>query len=429
MKINELYRIYTNCSCVSTDSRAIQPGCLFFALKGEKFDGNLFVRDALAQGAGWAVADKKSCPPGDKIILVNDVLTVLQQLAGFHKKQTRIKILAITGSNGKTTTKELCAKVLGMKYKTYATQGNLNNHIGVPLTLLAMKPGTEIGIVEMGANHPGEIKSLCEIAEPDCGLITNIGKAHLEGFKNIEGVCKAKGELFHYLVQKEGIIFANMGNKYVHGLVPADYSRVIVYNTKESIWAELAQSAMYLEMVVHDSDQVFRLKTQLVGRYNYENVLAAYTIGKYFNILSGDIVDAIESYKPSNNRSQYIKTANNEIIMDAYNANPSSMKAAIENFIQTGHRSRFIILGEMLELGASTADEHKKIIDILVSGHEKNVICVGSNFRLYSESAGYQWFPDVSSLIESLNKCPVKNHLILIKGSRGNRLEKILEYL
>lgn len=429
MDLAKIYQIYSEFPCISTDSRAIQPGCLFFALKGEKFDGNLFVTDALAKGAGWAVADKKACPPGNKIILVDNVLSVLQQLANFHRKQLNIKILAVTGSNGKTTTKELCTRVLEVKYKTYATQGNLNNHIGVPLTLLAMKPGTEIGIVEMGANHPGEIKALCEIAEPDYGLITNIGKAHLEGFKTIEGVCEAKGELFHYLIQKGGYIFANMGNEYIRRLIPADYSKIIEYNTKDSIWAELTGPAMYLELLVHDRDEVVSLKTQLVGKYNSENVLAAFTIGKYYNIESNRIRDAIAGYIPSNNRSQYIKTTHNEIIMDAYNANPSSMKAAIDNFLQISRQPKLIVLGEMLELGNSSTEEHRKIIDLLVSGNEKNVICVGRNFQFCSESAGYRWFSDVSSLIVSLIDNPVKNHLILIKGSRGNRLEKVLEYL
>jgi UDP-N-acetylmuramoyl-tripeptide--D-alanyl-D-alanine ligase len=404
---------------------------LFFALKGEKFDGNLFVNEALEKGARWAVADKNTCTPGDKIILVDNVLSVLQQLANFHRKQLNIKILAVTGSNGKTTTKELCAKVLGVKYKTYATQGNLNNHIGVPLTLLAMKPGTEMGIVEMGANHPGEIKALCEIAEPDYGLITNIGKAHLEGFKSIKGVSMAKGELFHFLEKNNGYFFANMGNKYIRLLFAnnKDSSMIIKYNHKDAIWAELIDSALFLEMLIHDYDEVFPLKTSLVGKYNYENVLAAYAVGKYFEISPKEIIHAIENFLPSNSRSQFIKTGRNEIIMDAYNANPSSMRAAIENFLQINRQPKFVILGEMLELGDSSTDEHRKIIDMLAAGKAQNVICIGSNFHFCSESAGYRWFPDVTSLNMSLQGNPIKNHLILIKGSRGNQLEKALEFL
>lgn len=429
MDLAGLYKIYKDCTYVCTDSRTAQPGSLFFALKGDKFDGNLFVSDALAKGAIYAVAEKKSCPPGDKIILTDDVLKVLQQLANFHRKESKIKILAITGSNGKTTTKELCTKVLGAKYKTFATQGNLNNHIGVPLTLLAMPPGTEFGIIEMGANHPGEIQALCEIAEPDYGLITNIGKAHLEGFKSIEGVCQAKGELFNYLTKNDGIIFANMGNTYIRRLVPESTPNIIEYNKNDTIWAEITQSAMFLEMLVHDHDRVYQLKTKLIGKYNYENVLAAYTLGKYFNILSHKIIDAIENYIPVNNRSQYIKTEHNEIIMDAYNANPSSMAAAIENFMQIEHPSKLIILGEMLELGDSSASEHQKMIDYLHSNKFNKVICVGSNFRFCSESAGYSWYPDVTALIAALREKPVKNHLILIKGSRGNQLEKAFDLL
>ncbi len=339
MDLAGLYKIYKDCTCVCTDSRTVQPGSLFFALKGDKFDGNLFVSDALAKGAIYAVADKKSCPPGDKIILTDDVLKVLQQLANFHRKESEIKILAITGSNGKTTTKELCTKVLGTKYKIFATQGNLNNHIGVPLTLLAMPPGTEFGIIEMGANHPGEIQALCEIAEPDYGLITNIGKAHLEGFKSIEGVCQAKGELFNYLTKNDGIIFANMGNTYIRRLVPETTPNIVEYNKNDTICAEITQSTMFLEMLVHDHDRVYQLKTKLFGKYNYENVLAAYTVGKYFNIPPHKIIDAIENYISVNNRSQYIKTEHNEIIMDAYNANPSSMAAAWRTLSNSPRRS------------------------------------------------------------------------------------------
>lgn len=429
MDIRELYSIYRKYPDISTDSRDIRPGCLFFALKGEKFNGNRFVAEALEKGAAWVIADEKECPPGDRITRVEDGLHALQQLASTHRQECRFKILAITGSNGKTTTKELCSSVLSQKYRLYATRGNLNNHIGVPLTLLAMPPDTEIGIVEMGANHPGEIRFLCSIAKPDCGLITNIGKAHLEGFGSLQGVTAAKGELLDFLENNKGIFFANEGDENLRTILPREKERVILYNSPGTLWAEKKGEGLFLTLVIHDHHQKYPVSSRLVGTYNKENIVAAYAVGKYFGIPSSLITESIEAYSPSNNRSQFIRTRHNEIIMDAYNANPSSMKAAIENFIAMKPPSGLIILGDMLELGKSSASEHQSVVDMLRGKDIQQVICIGSNFEMPAKSAGYSWYPDVSDLQKTLAASPIRGSFILIKGSRGNRLEKIVDLL
>lgn len=429
MEISELYKIYRDHPDISTDSRNIRPGCLFFALKGDTFNGNRFVREALDKGARCAVAGKDDCPPGAGILLVDDVLHVLQQLATFHRQQCRFRLLAITGSNGKTTTKELCSSVLGRKYKLKATQGNLNNHIGVPLTLLSMPPDTEIGIVEMGANHPGEITFLCQIAQPDYGLITNIGKAHLEGFGSIGGVAKAKGELFTYLAEHNGTFFANEGNDHINRMVPAGRKNVVPYNSRNTIWADVKVSGFFLALEIHDKQDIIPVKSRLVGSYNAENLLAAYAVGKHFGVLPAAISGAISDYTPDNNRSQLIRTASHEVIMDAYNANPSSMKAAVENFMALKCPDGLIVLGEMLELGESAAAEHQSIVDYLKQYQGPRVICIGSAFESPARSASYPWYPDVSSLQAAWRNEPVKASLLLIKGSRGNKLERLMEVL
>jgi UDP-N-acetylmuramoyl-tripeptide--D-alanyl-D-alanine ligase len=429
MNILELYKIFGGNPDISTDSRNIRPGSLFFALKGDKFNGNLFVGEALEKGAGWAIADKNECSAGERIVLVDDVLQSLQQLASHHRKQCRFKILAITGSNGKTTTKELCFSVLSKKYKVFATHGNLNNHIGVPLTLLAMPPDTDIGIIEMGANHQGEIALLCNIALPDYGLITNIGKAHLEGFGSIKDVARAKGELFHYLSRNGGTIFANAGNAWVREIIPPDSKNVVRYNTPDTRWAEIYDSELFLGIAIHDQHNTVLLKSQLVGIYNQENLLAAYTVGKFFGIPIPELSDAVASCFPSYNRSQYLKTSGNEVILDAYNANPSSMKAAIENFMTIQHPEKLLILGEMLEIGESSAQEHEDVINMLLKNSLQQVICIGGNFELPAKSAGFIWYANVTLLMEALSHSPVRGKFILIKGSRGNQLEKILGHL
>jgi UDP-N-acetylmuramoyl-tripeptide--D-alanyl-D-alanine ligase len=429
MEIGELYRKYKEHPLISTDSRKIIPGSIFFALKGDTFNGNLFVADALARGAVFAVADEKECRQGAGIIRVHNVLHTLQQLALYHRRESHFKLLAITGSNGKTTSKELSKTVLSNKYRVYATQGNLNNHIGVPLTLLAMTSDTELGIVEMGANHPGEIEHLCNIAEPDFGLITNIGKAHLEGFGDINGVARAKGELFAFLHRRGGTIFANNGNPMVRRVIPDNSVHVVGYNSPDTIWAEERTNNLCLLLDIHDGNHVIPVQSQLVGSYNIENILAAYAVGRFFQLPPATIANAIASYAPSNSRSQYIKTLHNEVIMDAYNANPSSMKASIENFLALHRQSAHIILGEMLELGASSETEHQTLIGILKESDVKKVTCVGKNFEKPAMEAGYDWFPDVTSLHTALLSSPIRSSFILIKGSRGNQLEKIMELL
>ncbi len=333
MKIEELYKIYLQSRLVSTDSRKISPGSIFFALKGENFNGNQFALQAIEQGALAAIVDEEPEAPLAGIYLVDDVLTTLQNLAAFHRKQMGIPILAITGSNGKTTTKELCKAVLSKKFNVYATTGNLNNHIGVPLTLLAMNDHVELGIVEMGANHPGEIRNLCAIAWPDMGVITNVGKAHLEGFGSLEGVARAKGELFEHLRANHKTIFINDGNEYVRNLVPDSYTPVMHYNSESGPQVISKESNPFLELDINVSNHNYLLRTNLLGGYNAENVLAAFCVGTHMGVTPEDIKDAIESYKPQNNRSQFIESGKNRLFMDAYNANPSSMVAAVDEFL------------------------------------------------------------------------------------------------
>jgi UDP-N-acetylmuramoyl-tripeptide--D-alanyl-D-alanine ligase len=380
MTIEELYNLYLQSRLVSTDSRKILPGSIFFALKGENFNGNLFAMQAIEQGALAAIVDEKPAPYAG-IHQVDDVLTTLQQLAAYHRKQLGIPILAITGSNGKTTTKELCKAVLSKKFRVYATTGNLNNHIGVPLTLLAMNETVELGIVEMGANHPGEIRDLCAIASPDMGVITNVGKAHLEGFGSLEGVARAKGELFEYLRANHKTIFINDGNEFVRKLVPESYIPVIHYNGETGPLVITKKSNPFLEIEIRVSNKDYLLKTNLLGGYNAENVLAAFSVGIYEGVAQGDIKDAIESYTPQNNRSQFIESGKNRLFMDAYNANPSSMFAAIDEFLLTRQDKKLLILGEMKEVGDSSYYEHKALIDHLKEKHVGQAICVGVSFE------------------------------------------------
>jgi UDP-N-acetylmuramoyl-tripeptide--D-alanyl-D-alanine ligase len=429
MKIEELYKIYLQSRLVSTDSRRISPGSLFFALKGENFNGNQFAHQAIEQGALAAIVDEEPATPQDGIYRVEDVLTTLQQLAAFHRKQMGMPILAITGSNGKTTTKELCKAVLAKKFNVYATTGNLNNHIGVPLTLLVMNDQTELGIVEMGANHPGEIRNLCAIACPDLGVITNVGKAHLEGFGSLEGVARAKGELFEHLRANQKTIFINDGNEYVRKLVPESYNRVIHYNGKSGPQVIHKKSNPFLELEISFLDRIYLLKTSLLGGYNTENVLAAFCIGIHLGVAPEDIKDAIESYKPQNNRSQFIESGKNRLFMDAYNANPSSMFAAVDEFLLAGEDKKLFILGEMREVGDSSHKEHKALIDHLKNKQVKQAICIGKSFETAITGTGYTYYEAVDQLIDYLKDHPLTGHYILIKGSRANRLEKLLEVL
>ncbi|HNO71070.1 MAG TPA: UDP-N-acetylmuramoyl-tripeptide--D-alanyl-D-alanine ligase, partial [Bacteroidia bacterium] len=400
----------------------------FFALKGDSFDGNQFAETALNLGASYAVIDDEKKYHGDKYILVEDVLTCLQQLATYHRKQLKSIIIAITGSNGKTTTKELIKKVLEKKYRTLATQGNLNNHIGVPLTLLSITPEIELAIVEMGANHVGEIAMLCNIAQPDYGMITNIGKAHIGEFGSFENIIQAKTELYAYIKSNGKKIFVNAEDallmKHARGIDQ------ITYGTRSNAYcrSELVEVNPFLKIVYENQP----IQSKLIGTYNFDNITLAICIGKYFGIGIADIKNAIEEYVPSNNRSQIVKTKSNEIVLDAYNANPSSMMVAIQNFYQMKGDDKWLILGDMLELGQYEVEEHKSIIKLIESKKFKHVILVGNRFDKAVLELGSN-FPVFKTSDELLNvishQYRIKDALILIKGSRGMKLERVVDSL
>ena len=426
--INELYRIFRNNPAITTDSRNIEQNSLFFALKGDNFNGNKFANEALTKGAVYAIIDEKEFELPGKTILVTNVLQALKDLANLHRKTLGLPILAITGTNGKTTTKELVSAVLARKYNVSFTQGNLNNHIGVPLTLLKMNESTEFGVVEMGANHPGEIAELCEIADPDYGIITNIGKAHLEGFGSFEGVIQTKTELYRYLQKKNGLVFYNKNNAILEKLTN-DISNKISYGEKDAnLVAEPIISPPYLHLKANFPKGVLYLNTQLTGNYNFENVLAAACIGNHFKVDPLDIQRAIKTYQPKNNRSQLILKNNLRITMDAYNANPTSMQASIKSFMQNATGETCLILGDMLELGEYAKAEHTTILELLKSYPECNVYLVGDYFFEIAGAYKFSSFQNVDSLCETLKKTPITEGNVLIKGSRGIHLEKVLNY-
>jgi UDP-N-acetylmuramoyl-tripeptide--D-alanyl-D-alanine ligase len=430
MKTSELYQIFLQHPNVTTDSRKIEPGSIFFALKGENFNGNKFAAGALEKGAAYSVIDEPEFKTGDQFILVDDVLTSLQELATYHRQQLKLQIIAITGTNGKTTTKELTSAILSKKYRVVNTKGNLNNHIGVPLTLLSLNQDTELGIIEMGANHPGEIRQLCEIALPDYGLITNVGKAHLEGFGSFEGVINTKTEMYRFLEKNNGKVFINTANPYLSDKTgTASKIRYTTQKGLEGLEGELIQSSPFMVFKARFPKGWLYCKTQLVGGYNLENALAAATIGQYFGVDPLKIQEALEEYTPANNRSQFIKTANNSLLMDAYNANPTSMAAALDNFSHYDAPRKAVFLGDMLELGESSREEHQKIVDIIRKMNIDQVFLVGNQFSGCQHDEGYHLFTDNTQLIEHLNKIEIKDCLILIKGSRGMKLETIAEKL
>jgi UDP-N-acetylmuramoyl-tripeptide--D-alanyl-D-alanine ligase len=417
MKIKELYELYRKNYLVDTDTRKIRKGTIFFALKGENFNGNEFALDALEKGADFCVIDEEKYLVNDKFILVDNVLSTLQKLANYHRNALNIPIVGLTGSNGKTTTKELINCVLSSKYKTTSTQGNYNNHIGVPLTLLSMTNETEIGIVEMGANHKGEIKILSEIAEPTIGYITNFGKAHLEGFGGVEGVIQGKSELYRYIIGSGGTLIINPndsiqieksegGNKYLF--------------TKD---VELLEVDPFIRLKLNGSE----IKSNLIGSYNYPNIVAAVTIGNYFDVDQESMIHAIQGYVPTNNRSQIISIGSNEIILDAYNANPTSMKAAIKNFKEYRKGDKVVILGDMFELGDSSKEEHQNIVNLVEELGFEKIIFVGDHFANSTALHGKQ-FSNFDLLTKYLANTKFENSKILIKGSRGMALERCLEY-
>ncbi len=427
--IETIYKIFESYPNVSTDSRNINPDSIFFALKGENFNGNNFAADALEKGAICAVIDEKEFEIQGKTILVDDVLQTLKELANYHRKMLALPILAITGTNGKTTTKELIAAVLSKKYTISYTQGNLNNHIGVPLTLLKMDKTTEIGVVEMGANHPGDIDDLCKIAEPDFGIITNIGKAHLEGFGSFQGVINTKTELYRYIKAKNGTIFYNLDNPLLAELTQEIPNKISYGEKNADFRAELVTSPPYVHLKAWFPKGVLYLNTQLTGDYNYENILAAACIGNYFKVDPLDIQNALKEYTPKNNRSQLIVRNNLRITMDAYNANPTSMQASIKSFINNNQGSFHLILGDMLELGEYSDEEHKAILKLLNDLGIVNVYTVGKQFGKFAPGFGFKSFDNVDFLCETLQKNPIQNGNVLIKGSRGIQLEKALNFL
>ena len=427
MKMKNLYIKFLECSAVSTDTRKIEQNSIFFALKGDNFDANSFTKEALEKGAKYVVIDNPKFHIKEKTILVDNVLITLQELANYHRRILKTPIVGLTGSNGKTTTKELINVVLSTKFNTVATIGNLNNHIGVPLTLLRFNEETEIGIVEMGANHQKEIEFLCQIAEPNFGYITNFGKAHLEGFGGVEGIIKGKSELYTYLKENNQIAIVNLDDslqeKKTENIKRFTFSNT---NINTNVYIKSIEANPMVKVAFNNTN----VSSNLIGAYNANNINAAIAIAKYFKIEDSIIKSAIENYIPTNNRSQLIEKNSNKIILDAYNANPSSMAAAITNFIQIDKTSKVVILGDMFELGHESLTEHQSIVNLL-----KNEVNITSHFvgkDFYSNKEDYShihFHQNFEELSEYLKENNLKNSFLLIKGSRGMALERVLEII
>jgi len=433
----QLYNTFLQHPIICTDSRVCPEGSLFFALKGENFNANAFALSALQNGCAFAIIDEVEFAIDDRFILVEDVLKTLQQLATYHRKQLATTIIGITGTNGKTTTKELIAAVLEQKYTILYTKGNLNNHIGVPLTLLQLKPEHQLAVIEMGANHLLDIKELSEITCPDFGIITNVGKAHLEGFGSFEGVMTTKAELYDYIFNFGKDIFINKDNEYLaemltkSGFQTTERLHEYSLNTNDNdcyIYGQITNCSPFLNMNCSiDTYETFSVNTRLVGNYNAENVLAAVAIGNYFGVETEKIKQGLENYVPQNNRSQLTVTEKNKLIVDAYNANPTSLKAAISNFAQMDVPNKTLILGDMLELGEQSKIEHQNIVNLVQQNQLNDVLLVGPEFK--NAIHNFQCFNDVDTLINYLKEKPIKGHYILIKGSRGIKLEKVIPML
>lgn len=424
MDTARLYDIYRQFPVISTDSRKIAQDSIFFALKGANFDGNSFAAGALASGAAYAVVDEAAVAVDDHFILVPDALLALQQLANYHRRQFSVPFIAITGSNGKTTTKELVAAVLGTRYSTYATEGNLNNHIGVPLTLLKIKPDAEMVVVEMGANHQREIAGYCVIAEPTHAIITNCGKAHIEGFGGEEGVRKGKGELYDFIRSRGGIVFRNTTLPYLEEMA-AGIGNQVTYGTENATY--IGTPVMRDLFLSVDVPGMGVVNTQLVGIYNYANVMTAIAVGLHFNVPFEEIKNAIERYSPDNSRSQMMKKGSNTIILDAYNANPTSMRAAILNFHSSELAGKTLWVGGMREMGDAEHQEHLELLTLIQSMLWESVILVGNEFRGLQH--GYQWFATSAEAADHVRMHKPENSSILIKGSRGSKMETMLDAL
>lgn len=424
MQTEQLYKIFLQYPSIQTDTRKLKTGDLFFALKGPNFNGNLFAKQALETGAAYAIVDESADGQDERIIQVNDVLTALQELALHHRKQFNIPFIAITGSNGKTTSKELVHEVLSTSFKTYTTTGNLNNHIGIPLTILKVKDDAEMAVVEMGANHQKEIEQYCRYTLPTHGIITNCGKAHLEGFGGVEGVRKGKGELYDFLRASNGTAFVFWDYEYLREMSKG-LSTIKTYGTRDAeITGTIKTSSTFLEVSITDGAQIDLIKTHLVGSYNLPNVLLAVAVGKFFHVPDEKIKTALENYLPDNSRSQLIEKGNNRIILDAYNANPTSMTAAIENFAKMEGDDKVLMLGGMMELGEESLKEHQAILQVIDKYQWKAVVLVGGDY--YKLPHQYLNFANSSEAKHWLGKQDFKNTLFLIKGSRSMQMEKVL---
>lgn len=428
MSIQELYQLFKECSCVTTDTRNITDNSMFFALKGPNFNANTFAVEALKKGSTYAIIDEETYLVDQRTILVNDVLETLQELSKYHREQLSIPVIGITGSNGKTTTKELVQTVLSKKYKVAATKGNLNNHIGVPLTILAIHSEIEIAIIEMGANHAGEIEFLCNIAQPNSGLITNIGMAHLEGFGSLEVIIETKVALYKSLSKNKGMAFVNAEDKRLVDL--SSRNERILFGNDNSINAKVISSTSpFLSFDLKVNGKEYKeIETKLVGNYNIDNILAAVTIGNYFDVDTLTIISALNAYNPENNRSQWLNTGKNNLILDAYNANPSSTYSAIRNFELLIAENKIIILGDMLELGKIEQEEHQKIINLLKNNKIQSIL-IGPVYQSCSAESTIQKFATTEEAKKHLLAKPLLNKTILIKGSRGLKLELLVENL
>lgn len=427
MSIIDLYDLFIHNPQITTDSRNCPKGSIFFALKGDKFDGNQYAGKALASGCVYAVIDNPDYYIGERTILVDNVLKTLQQLAHHHRKVLGLPIIGITGTNGKTTTKELLAAVLSTKFNLLYTEGNFNNHIGVPLTLLRLTHDHEMAVIEMGASHPGDIKELVDIVHPNYGIITNVGRAHLEGFGSFEGVIRTKGELYDYIRRSKGKIFIKKENEYLQSI--AKGIEQITYGNGDDAFAsgQVVSCDPFLVFNWKQQGKLHTVETHMIGSYNLDNVLAAVAVGRFFKIPAERISRAIAAYEPTNNRSQFKKTENNELIIDAYNANPSSMKVALDNFITMPVQPKAIILGDMRELGPTSDELHAEVVEQIKKGQFDKVFLCGEHFSKVGKE--FSPFATTEAMVEELRKLPLKGYHILIKGSHSMGLEKLADIL